>query len=124
MRSDARWSPSLLGLLAALLCLVCVEACGGVGAGSPFVGGVCTNDGQCQSLCVNSGHYPVGMCSFHCTSSAQCPGGTVCTEDSGGVCALSCQNTAQCQSLYGARYVCDAHMQHGTPGTAFVCRTP
>jgi len=103
-----------------------VATCGNVSVGprSPVVGGICTDNSQCQSICEKDPHYPDGICTFHCANNGDCPSGSVCTEDAGGICALSCIATADCIQIYGRDYACDLHKQHGAPDNALVCRKP
>lgn len=76
---------------ALLTCVLLLAACGSsVGPGGHTVGAACASDANCDHRCVIGSHYPNGMCMLTCASTADCPGGTACVDDNGGICAILC----------------------------------
>jgi hypothetical protein len=110
-------SPSLLralGLLAPGLTAAC---------GSP-VGSTCMSDRDCPGFCLlGNSDYPGGYCTVRCSSDAQCPGGTNCIDESGGICVASCRDSSEC-GRFGRGFVCEDRDRLGALGKAFVCRVP
>jgi hypothetical protein len=113
-------------MISRLLVLASVLAfgCGsGVGPHGSLVGAACASNGDCDSRCVSSDHYPGGMCTLTCASNANCPDGTSCIDDAGGICAVNCRLPGDC-ALFGAPYACDSKGLKGADGSALVCRVP
>ena len=110
--------------LACSLFLVLFAACGpDVGLGGNVVGGHCFNSGDCQYRCEVSGHYPDGLCTIPCANDAQCPAGTACIDDSGGICAVLCTVVRSCAE-FGSSYTCQNRDHKGSGGDVPVCRVP
>ncbi len=91
-----------------------------VGPGSAQVGGSCSTDTQCQSRCVTSDGFPGGMCTVSCASDADCPLGTGCIDDNGGICAVLC--TTNACSAFGPTWTCSERNRPGDNGKISVCR--
>lgn len=107
-----------------LLVSLIAAGCGGVGPGGREVGGACQTDRDCTRTCfAGDSHYPGGICSARCTSDAQCPGGTACVDDLGGICAVLCSGANSC-SGFGRGFQCDSENRRGAPGEVTVCRVP
>ena len=112
-----------LGLIAALV-VALAAGCGGsgVGADGVAVGAACSGDGDCERRCVlGDSHYPGGMCTFACSTDADCPIGTSCIDDEGGICAVNCVQPADC-SGFGRGFTCDSRDRKGPGGKALICR--
>jgi hypothetical protein len=101
-----------------------LASCGDISVVSPTnktVGSACTANTDCAQMCLQSGHFPSGMCTISCTSNANCPSGSACVDEEGGVCLASCHVDADC-APFGA-LVC--HSESTTAGTAVgFCRAP
>ena len=110
---------------ALVLALVLAPACSPiVGPDGSAVGRTCLVNSDCDQFCLPSDkHYPGGMCTYHCSSDGQCPGGTVCIDDQGGTCAVACANNDQCLG-FGRGFVCDTTDRLGAGGPTQVCRVP
>jgi hypothetical protein len=113
-------------LLALGMLVLTFGSCGEITAGpeSRSVGAACTTDAQCAQTClVDERHFPGGMCTLACASSAGCPSGSVCLAEESGLCVVSCAVDADC-AAFGRGFVCDHQsLQDGT-GTASICRVP
>lgn len=102
-----------------------LASCGSsaVGPAGSLVGGPCSTDRQCNESCYADKHYPGGMCTVHCRSDLDCPGGTACVEEDENICVAICVNNASC-AAFGRGFVCDARDRVGSAGGALVCRVP
>jgi len=108
----------------ALFCLAALAGCGGVsvGPGSRSVGGACQTDANCDHRCVINGHFPNGLCTLTCGSTADCPVGSACVDDSGGICEILCSAVSSC-AQFGSLYQCMP--RDSLPnGQVSVCRVP
>jgi hypothetical protein len=92
-------------------------ACGGVGNGSPLVGGSCDKDRDCEYECSKGGDFPDGTCTIGCDEDRECPGGTYCVDKDGGVCLLACGVDEDCRQDYS----CKDTKRQGEKGDAAVC---
>lgn len=82
------------------------------------VGARCASTAECNQQCLGpSAAYPDGFCSIACTSTLDCPAGTLCVE--GGVCMFECGANTACEFL-GAGWTCQARAGHPT-GKVNVC---
>lgn len=91
-------------VLTGALLAVLAPGCGsGVGRDGDVVGGSCTASGGCAggSSCLTDSMYPGGMCTVDCDTQADCPGGSVCVQESGGTCLLACRSAGDCRDGYG-----------------------
>lgn len=91
---------------------------GGVGPGGLVVGATCAKDTDCRFKCENN------TCTAPCASDRDCPLGTVCIDDHGGVCLVSCTTNANCAGIGSPSYVCKDEDRLGSSGQARVCRKP
>ena len=100
-------------------------SCGDITVVSPTnktVGSSCTTSADCAQMCLQSGHFPAGMCTIPCTSNANCPSGSICADEEGGVCLAACHTDADC-APYSAGFVC--HTETTSTGTTVgFCRAP
>jgi hypothetical protein len=111
-------------LRALMIIAIAIAGCGSsIGPGSNQVGGSCQNDSQCEHRCVVSGHFPNGLCTLSCTNDAQCPSGTACVTDSGGICEVQCGAVNGNCTVFGPSYACDERDRVTGVGAA-VCRVP
>src|SRR5438067_373087 len=95
-------------IVLSMIAAVAVMTCGpGVGPTNRGVGGACISDNDCVKRCVTGNdHYPGGMCTILCSSERDCPGGSTCVSDAGGICAPTCQSPSDCVQ-YGRGFTCD-----------------
>ncbi len=110
--------------LVMVLGLALTLGCGAdpVGPHGDLVGGACLLDRDCERMCLtNSSHYPGGMCTAPCDSDANCPRGSECVDDAGGVCAVACLDARDC-SDFGRGYTCTSVGRKGASGDTLVCR--
>src|SRR5690349_21515312 len=109
-------------ILFSLLLMVSLAGCDddgeSVGWEGTLVGGARRDDRDCEAECLRGDHYPDGTCSFHCDSDEDCPGGTSCIDDDGGVCLLACELPEDCPD----RYNCEGRENRGHGGDSLVCR--
>jgi hypothetical protein len=85
--------------------LVALAACGDSKEDS-LVGGSCHNNGDCRILCeADPVDFPGGFCTLHCTSDSNCPHGTVCMANAGGICMFPCGSALDCTFL-GTPWTC------------------
>jgi hypothetical protein len=86
-----------------------LAACAGHGSGSidEVVGAGCHQDTDCAHRCYTGPGYPGGFCSQSCSTDADCPDGTVCAAQSGGVCLFTCP-PMECARL-GGGWQCNQH---------------
>ena len=75
------------------------------------LGAPCNNDRQCFDRCEE------GFCTVRCEHDGQCPGGSACIDEHGGVCAPVCG-----PSGCGPGYRCEATNRRGIDGRISVCR--
>lgn len=100
-----------------------LAGCGvSVGATGHDVGGQCTANTQCASLCSPEPDFGSGMCTRTCATDRDCPSGAVCVNSNGGICAVSCRATADC-SGFGRAFIC-ADKANASGGPVLVCRLP
>jgi len=86
------------------------------------VGARCDLASECNERClVPSGDWPGGFCTITCDTAANCPGGSTCIDEQGGVCVFKCVGDADCTFL-GAGYRCMAVDSHGAGTKVMVCR--
>jgi len=103
---------------AALLALGCSSEVGNEG---DRVGGPCVVSGECyiDSVCLTGDAWPGGYCAEGCDSDEDCPEGSQCTEEEGGVCVVTCASDAECRSEEG--YACMELEARGAAGTVMGC---
>ncbi|PRP96926.1 hypothetical protein ENSA7_67570 [Enhygromyxa salina] len=101
-------------LLTAALSLACGAP---IGNDSPFIGGSCEKDRDCEYECAKGGDFPDGTCTVSCEEDRDCPGGTYCVDKDGGVCLLACGVDEDCRSDYS----CKDTKREGHKGDAAVC---
>jgi hypothetical protein len=106
-------------LVAFVLGLLMVGACGGVGNEGTVVGGPCEDSGDCASgsYCARGGDFPGGTCTVACRDDGDCPGGTACVDKDGGICLLLCHFDEDCRRDYR----CKDKSRRGHSGKATVC---
>jgi hypothetical protein len=93
-----------------------------VGPTNKTVGSACTANTDCAQMCLQDGHFPAGMCTIACTSNANCPSGSACVTEEGGVCLATCHADADC-APFNASFVC--HSETTASGAALgFCRAP
>ena len=63
------------------------------------------------------------MCTLSCANDNDCPAGSRCIDESGGVCIYACVDPRDC-APFGAGYTCVARDLRGSGGQALVCRVP
>ena len=117
---NTRWAFPVLVFAAA------IGACGDDDdefAGARTVGAACISDSQCAFRCARGSHYPGGMCTVPCRDDFDCPSGTACVDDEGGICAFVCDFDDRC-ATFGPEYRCDSTSRHGSGGDIRVCRNP
>jgi hypothetical protein len=104
------------------LALVVIGCGSGVGPDGVIVGGDCDLSSQCAwgSRCIAGDRFPGGYCVKPCERDADCPGGSSCVEDQGGVCMLDCTGTPSCRE----GYQCSMVDGRGTLEPAQVCINP
>ena len=95
-----------------------------VGVGGKLVGANCSVDAQCDHRCVLNDHFPNGLCTVSCNSDLDCPNGTSCVDEAGGICEVQCGYVGGNCSQFGLGVACDAQDRKGAQGQAQVCRTP
>jgi hypothetical protein len=116
---------SMIRMVVVLGALVVLGACGsGVGNEGVIVGGDCVVSRECDvdSRCLTGEDFPGGYCARSCDSDDQCPEGSACVDEAGGVCMVSCASSGECRSEEG--YDCVELTARGAGGTATVCATP
>jgi hypothetical protein len=91
-----------------ICCLALLTACGVSSDVSREVGARCTEDGDCDEVCLSGRAYPDGLCSVGCRDDDDCPSGSVCVRDEDGTCQIPCDEDRNCEYL-GAEWEC-----HGT----------
>lgn len=107
------WTALVIGLVGALSCSHEDD----VGHGGHLVGGACLDHEDCVDRCVRGGSYPDGTCTVDCRDDRDCPGGTYCVNEDGGICLLHCGGSYDCR----AGYNCKSRDRHGEPGDVHVC---
>ena len=91
---------------------------GAVGPTGTVVGAPCTTDTQCRFKCKD------GACTVPCRSDLDCPVGSLCIDDDGGICAVTCRSTPDCAGIGTPTFVCKEKDRKGFDGKATVCRKP
>ncbi|APR76874.1 Hypothetical protein A7982_02221 [Minicystis rosea] len=121
---------ALMKIAHALVFAATVIGCGSagdageVGPTGKVVGSTCASTSDCQSQCVQSSHFPGGMCTASCAGDADCPADTACiSEDGTGICAVVCASSDDC-AAFDRGFTCDDRSRFGASGDAHVCRTP
>lgn len=86
------------------------------------VGARCSDSTECDDRCLAPGaDWPGGFCTIHCELDADCPDGTACIEEEGGVCAFICFADPGCDFL-GNGYLCKERDARGGITKRLVCR--
>lgn len=107
------------------IALVALGACGsGVGNDGAIVGGACAVNNECDidSRCLTGAGFPGGYCARTCTSDEDCPEGSACADEEGGVCMVACGGSGECRSDEG--YECVERAARDGAGATMVCATP
>jgi hypothetical protein len=105
----------LVGTLLALALASCSDS-----VEDNVVGAQCTQATDCRFMCeMPSNEFPGGFCTVRCADDTQCPHGTVCMTDAGGVCLFPCRNDVDCAFL-GAGWLCQ-NKDRASGGHALVC---
>ena len=76
---------------------------------SPEVGAACSDDDECNQYCIRDNDFPGGFCTIRsCRSNVDCPEGTVCVQNEGGVCLFPCGSPRDCTATFLGRagYTC------------------
>lgn len=109
---------SALGMLTGLTLLLAVGCGNGVGNSGAEVGGSCVVSSDCSVLsrCLTGADFPGGYCAASCDSTADCPDGSVCVEQQGGICVVDC---SECRGDDG--YSCQDLPARGAGGTVRGC---
>lgn len=112
---------SFLGITLVLVCGACSSGGGpiGPGPGGALVGAACASDAMCQVRCVGGHAFPGGMCTVPCRSDFDCPAGTACMDDQGGICGVLC-SAGNC-AAFGPGWHCATH-NDVNGGQIAVCR--
>ena len=104
------------------LALAAAGCSNAVGNDGDRVGGPCVVGSECYVDSFCQAGWPGGYCVQACSSDADCPDGSVCTEEEPGVCLVACASDAECRSEEG--YVCVEHEARGAGGTVMACAAP
>jgi hypothetical protein len=100
--------------------LLLLAACGVSSDVSRTIGARCDEMDDCAERCLPTDDYPGGFCSLSCLDDADCPDGTACIDDDGGVCLVPCTGDDGCEYL-GEGWGCAA--RRATTGEeVMVCR--
>jgi hypothetical protein len=112
-----RWSILAVGsLLASAL-----AGCGVSSDVSRTVGARCDAMDECDERCLPpSDDHPGGFCTVSCLDEGDCPAGTACVDEAGGVCLFACASDRQCEFL-GPGWSCESR-DHIAGGEVDVCR--
>ncbi len=106
----------------AIICvaILFVAACGRDASDiDDLVGARCTSDRQCEDRCfIDGDKFPGGFCSLTCVNDQDCPDGTYCVDENGGVCLYGCP-AFDCNEL-GPDWVCRDRSRFGG-GNVDVC---
>ena len=85
------------------------------------VGARCDTNADCDVKCLPpGGDFPGGFCTVLCDTDANCPDGTRCIDEQGGVCAFSCAADPSCTFL-GDGYTCKMVDSHGGGAKVNAC---
>jgi len=111
-----RFAMRRLVTLGLLLLVFAPAGCGDddppFGPGFGGVGAACRGDRDCFSRCEE------GFCTVDCDHDGQCPAGTACVDEHGGICAVACGPPGSC----GPGYECRSVDRRGADGSVAVCR--
>lgn len=108
----------LRSFAALAMTLLLLGAChADVGPDGPLVGGSCRDSADCVERCVDGGKFPDGTCTVDCRDDRDCPRGTACIDEKGGVCLLECGHDDECRG----RYECKNEDREGAGGKIHVC---
>jgi hypothetical protein len=110
------------GLVAGLFSLA--SACGNeVGIEGTVVGGDCAVNAECdiEAQCRTGEDWPAGYCARLCATDADCPEGSVCTDD-GNFCLQSCETDDECR--VDDRYACTTRLGRPVGAEVSVCALP
>ena len=77
------------------------------------LGAECTSDKDCDGVCATGGNYPDGMCTQRCAVDLDCPSGSACVSDMGGVCLFRCSIPGDC-TFMGPQWTCEDSTCHGS----------
>jgi hypothetical protein len=84
------------------------------------LGATCTSAAQCRFICETpSPQFPGGFCTEHCNGDSECPHGSLCMTDAGGVCLFPCGANIDCEFL-GDGWTCK-NKDRVANGKALVC---
>lgn len=100
--------------------LLALAGCGIDSDVSRQIGARCEATDDCDDRCLRGDDYPDGFCSRSCLVDADCPDGTACVDDDGGVCLVACPDDAACAYL-GAGWSCETR-EAIEGGEVDVCR--
>lgn len=106
-----------------LLAALTIAGCGSeVGNDGSSVGGSCEVSTECtpDSVCRTGDRFPNGYCALGCDVPEDCPSGSTCVENEGGICMVEC--ATGCRTEDG--YSCVDFDARGAGGTVSVCATP
>jgi hypothetical protein len=86
-----------------------------------MIGARCDDADECDQRCLRSGDdFPGGFCTLACDSDGDCPDGSTCVAEDGGICLFTCSGDPSC-SFLGTGWSCVE--REGQPeGTVRVCR--
>lgn len=101
------------------ICAALVAACSSNDV-SRDLGARCATNAECNERCLTGGDWPGGFCSRSCMTDAECPTGSACISEQGGVCAFTCKADPDCAFLQDT-YACKSNADQGG-GQVMVCR--
>lgn len=102
-----------------LLAAVLLAGCGNSDV-SREVGARCDDSSECDDRCLlPDDGWPGGFCSLSCDDDSDCPEGTACVDDEGGVCLFRCESVPECGFL-GGGWTCQARPTR-PDGSVMVC---
>jgi hypothetical protein len=98
--------------------LLLPAGCGDDGV-SAELGARCGSHADCANRCLlPSDEWPGGFCTRSCSRSEECPSGSGCADEEGGVCLFFCRDDRECDFLGtadGRRWVCEPRDGLGGP---------
>jgi hypothetical protein len=85
---------------------------------STTIGAACLWDNDCDQVCIVGGDFPGGFCTYKgCRLNEECPEGTVCVREGGGICLYPCGIPADCASSFLGRGGYTCQFRSGYPST-------